>query len=74
MFDKRCSDEHTVQFLEQNELSHLIQSNQSLPEGYHISGGRKIISTSIQQCSKNELTILCVDRPKIRIIKLDTSK
>lgn len=73
MFDKRCSDELSVEFLEQNELSHLIRSNESLSEGYHFSRGGKIISTSNQQ-TKNELTVLCVDRPKIRIVKLDTSK
>lgn len=72
MFDKKCSDELSVEFLKQNELSYLIRSNQPLSEGYHISGEGKIISISNQQCSRNELTILCVDRPKIRILKLDS--
>lgn len=72
-----CSDDATVEYLKRNNLSHLIKANQILQEGYEVTAGGKCInlfSTSKYLGKNNQSAIACVDRPKIRLIKLDTSK
>lgn len=73
----RGAEDSILDYMKQNGLSHLIRGNQVLQDGYQLSGNGKILN--VFSCShycgkKNDLAVICVDHPKIRVVKLDTSK
>lgn len=77
MFTNKYSEEAIAEFLKKNSLSHLIRGNSFLQDGFLISTNSKCITlfSSSKYCGKNnDSAVACVDHPKIRIVKLDTSK
>ena len=81
-------DNQNIDYLNRNGLTHLIRANQQLDRGFHIGGQKRIINlfsvpnssaiigssaaTNSGGRNDHELTVVVVDSPKIRIIKINT--
>lgn len=68
------SDESILEYLKANNLSHLIRSNEYVEDGFRFRAKEKCINvfSSSRYLGKfeNECAVICVDRPKIRVVKL----
>ncbi|XP_046913406.2 LOW QUALITY PROTEIN: uncharacterized protein LOC124494277 [Dermatophagoides farinae] len=83
-----ADDNQNIDYLNRNGLTHLIRANQQLDRGFHIGGQKRIINlfsvpnssaiigssaaTNTGGRNDHELTVVVVDSPKIRIIKINT--
>ncbi len=66
-----------IDFLQSNQLEHIIRGNQFVQNGFQLTAQNKclnIFSSSHYCGKKNQTAVLNVDHPLIRIVMLDSSK